>query len=168
MLAEQKGIWKNLLVAVVGAVVGAVGTYFWNVKLAERMPYFEERQQGYSQFFEGHMANWTAIDLRRKLENMSDGEERRRIENKIDEYEQRYYEYAKLANFRIAIFGGSQVVNAMAIYFLKNWIKKDCDDIEKYQDDVNIYQEVRLEMSASGNVSDRNMAAVIVQCRLPK
>lgn len=165
MLINEKGIARDILVAVVGGIVGAIGTYAWNVKLAERLPYFEERQQGYQQFFEGHMANWTARDLRNSLEGVDDEQVQERIENRIEEYEQQYYESAKLANFRIAIFGGSSVVEAMASYFLNHWIQHDCEGVEKYRDDVKIYQEMRREMGASGIVSDRDMAAVIFQCR---
>lgn len=137
--------------------------------LEERKPYLEERKNGYAQFFSGTVGYWQAAEWTTRAKEMrSKGDEReaRRLSAKVEKFEEDARSLFENGRFRIGVFSDKDVVKAAAQYFLNHQIKSSCAPKNKFRDDVAIYKAMRHEMAAPGEVADKELAAVLFQCRL--
>jgi len=137
--------------------------------LEERKPYLEERKNGYAQFFGGVAKGWQSDDWTKrsdKARRKGDEKEARRLSAKAEKFGEDADELFTNGRFRIGVFSDADVVHATAKYFLTHRIKKLCDNSTKFRDDVTIYQAMRREMNAPGKVEDKDLIAVLFQCKL--
>jgi hypothetical protein len=162
--------WIIPIIGTLGAaLIAALGTYLYTLKVEERKPYFEERKTGYSQFFAGTIKSWQSKSARGradKANTQGDQKTAHSLNAKAMDLEEKSEELFNNGRFRIAVFSDAPVVNATANYLLNHQIKERCNDRSKFLADVAIYQAMRSEMNAPGKVSNEDLIAVLFSCRL--
>jgi hypothetical protein len=161
----DKSLIGGVLLAIVGAVAGAVGTYFFTVKVEERKLYLQERVSGSKELFEGTVALWqsSAIEAWADHEwnngNRSKAEElKSEAQEQADTSRKHYFN----ARFKIGVFGDADVVRALAQFWRQT--KSPCINPQEMRNDVAIYQSMRGAFVARGHVNDKDLIRVLFAC----
>jgi hypothetical protein len=160
-----KGWIGGVLLAVVGTAVGAIGTYFYTLKIEERKLYLQERVAGSKEFFEGTVALWRSFDIQASADyervngNKPRAEElASEAQKQADKSRTHYFN----ARFKIGVFGDANVVHALARFWSQR--KNICPNPQELRHDVAIYQAMRGAFAARGQVKDNDLIRVLFDC----
>lgn len=138
--------------------------------LEERKFSFEERKNGYREFFDGTSKYWQYLNVKDRAVKANENGDESKSRNLESQAQQLYDDYVQLwhkARFKIGVFSDEAVVHAIAKYFRRPEFKKEkCNNAEKFMDDVAIYQAMRDEMEAQGDVRDNDLILVLFDCIL--
>lgn len=175
--------WE-LVIVLTTIVATAIAIYIRTISIEEQKALFEQRKYAYEEFFEGTAKFWRANQLRYEENALGTKAETERDKDKAEELRQRVDQLSKEADellasygllwskarLKIAVLSNASVVKALARYFERpEFDKGKCGGkYEKWTKDVAIYEAIRRESKAEGDVGRKDMILVLFDCILEK
>ncbi len=177
--------WE-LVIVLITMLGTAITIYFRTISIEEQKVLFEQRKFAYAEFFEGTAKKWQAHQLRNKETELREEEKGKRVNDKdlADELEKRADQLSEKAKellssydllwsqarLKIAVLADATVVSSLARYFeIPEFEKRKCNgSYERFTKDVAIYQAIRHESKAEGDVGLKDMTLVMFDCILDK
>jgi hypothetical protein len=157
---------KTALIGAIGGLVGgviiAVISYFFNLEASRQALLKEERRNAYVQWLE-------VRTLDRKLEELKNEDMHDEAVKVKEEYDIR----GRVVMGKIATYGEKEVVESVAQWYRADSKLKSCtysseQDKKALLAEINAHQKMRDDlMTRKDSVDDADMAVLLLQCDLP-
>lgn len=135
MAEVQKSKTITILIPLVTALIGLSAGHLFTISQQKQKSVMESRIEAYAQFFSGQAKLRTHYDL------LAIGKK-----DEADKILTDYQLQVREAKFKIGIYGSKPVIKAMADFFKKYGINQRSNDKEKWNNDIQIYQQMRNEV----------------------
>ena len=139
-------------IGIIGVLLGSIVGHYFSLSQEKQSLLEEARRQGYIEFLESQQL-YAEFKEANRLGN----------DEKADRFREQWHLKQQGAINKIATYGDTNVVKALADFYRKYHPVDKCK--ENWQDDIEIYQNMRQSLLGEDDpASDHDLAELILKC----